>query len=290
MNPRVLRSVTSLFAGLVLATGLSAQAPAGLQFPAASPSATLKQRIGVTDVEIDYSRPSMRGRKVFGGLQPYGEVWRTGANTATKITFSTPVKVNGTPLAAGAYEVFTIPGETEWTVIFHKNMSQWGAYAYDEKNDVARVKATPAKLSQPVETFTIGFENLSNEASATLTFAWENTSVSVKIDTDVVAELQPKIEAAMAAEGKKPYFSAAMFYYENNLDRKQAAEWMDAAIAANPDAFYMIYRKGLILAKMGDKAGALAAAQKSLEMSKKQKGAIRDEYVRLNEALIAKLQ
>lgn len=291
MIPRMLRPLLSVSAGLVLATGLSAQAPAAkLEFPAASPAATLKQRVGVTDIEISYSRPSMRGRKVFGGLEPYGAVWRTGANTATKITFSTPVKLNGTEVAAGTYELFTIPGEHEWTVIVHKNMSQWGAYKYDEKNDVVRIKAAATTLSAPVETFTIGIENLSNEASGTLTFAWENTSIALKIDTDVVGTLRPKIEAAMAADGKKPYFAAAMFYYENDLDLKKAAEWMDAAIAANPDAFYMIYRKGLILAKMGDKAGALAAAQKSLEMAKKEDGALRDEYVRLNEALIEKVK
>ncbi|MDB6170106.1 MAG: hypothetical protein JWM88_2970 [Verrucomicrobia bacterium] len=291
MIPRMLRPILSVTAGLVLATGLGAQAPAPkLEFPAASPSATVKQRVGLTDIEITYARPSVRGRRIFGGMEPYGAVWRTGANTATKITLSTPVKLNGTAVAAGTYELFTIPGESEWTVILHKNLSQWGTYAYDAKNDVARIKATPVALAKPVETFTISFDNLANESAATLTLAWEKTSVPVRIETDVVGPLVPKIEAAMAGEGKKPYFSAAMFYYENNLDLKKAAEWMDAGLAADPEAFYMVYRKGLILEKMGDKAGALAAANKSLEMTRKEKGSIRDEYIRLNEALIARVR
>lgn len=291
MIHRMLRPTVSVLAGLVLATGLCAQTPAPkLEFPAASPAATIKQRVGLTDFEVNYSRPSVRGRKIFGGLLPYGEIWRTGANTATKITFNTPVKFNGTPVAPGTYEVFTIPGESEWTVVLHQNMSQWGTYEYDAKNDVARIKVQPKTLSESVETFTIGFNDLANEAVGTLCFAWAKTAVMVTLQTDVVGVLVPQIEAAMAAEGKKPYASSAMFYYENDLDLKVAAKWMDAAIALQPDAFYLVYRKALILEKMGDKAGALAAATQSLEMAKKAKGALRDEYVRLNEGLIARVR
>lgn len=292
MIPRTFRPVLSLLAGSVLVTGLFAQAPTPkIEFPAASPAATVRQRVGLTDIEVSYSRPSMRGRKIFGGLQPYGEVWRTGANSATKVTFSTAVKFGGADVPAGTYALFTIPGQAEWTVILNKIPGQWGAYAYDAKNDIVRVQAAPAKLPRPVETFTIGFNDLANESAATLTFSWENVLVPVKIEVDIAGTLVPQIEAVMAsADAKKPYFSAAMFYYENNLDLKKAAAWMDAAIAAQPDAFYMIYRKGLILAKMGDKAGALAAARQSLEMSQKASGSLRDEYVRLNEALIASLK
>jgi hypothetical protein len=300
INP-MLRSTLSVAAGLVLATGLFAQdaspaaapakpAPPKIDFPAVSPAATVKQRVGFTDIEVNYSRPSMRGRKIFGGLQPYGEIWRTGANNATKITFSTPVKFGGTDVPAGSYALFSIPGETEWTVILNKVVGQWGAYAYDAKNDVVRISAKPFALPLPVETFVVTFNHV-HEDSALLEFAWEKTLVPVKIEVDVVSTLVPQIEAAMAAtEGKKPYFASAMFYYDNNLDLKKAAEWMDAAIAEQPDAFYMVYRKGLILEKAGDKAGALAAAQKSLEMSKKAPGLVGTEYIRLNEALIARVK
>lgn len=296
MFPRMLRPAVSLFAGSVLVTGLFAQSPAPkIEFPATSPAATIKQRVGFTDIEVNYFRPSMRGRKIFGAgnayLQPYGEIWRAGANNATKVTFSTPVKFGGADVPAGSYALFAIPGETEWTVILNKVVGQWGAYSYDEKNDLVRVKAVPAKLPWPVETFTISFNELASESSATLGLYWENVRVPVKIDVDVVGTLVPQIEAVMASdEAKKPLFSAAMFYYENNLDLQKALKWMDAAIAAQPDAFYMIYRKGLILEKAGDKAGALAAAQQSLAMAQKAPGLVGTEYSRLNEALIARLK
>jgi hypothetical protein len=292
----VLRPLVAVIAGSVLATGLFAQtAPAKpLEFPAASPAATIKQRVGVTDIEINYSRPSMRGREIFGRLEPYGAVWRTGANNATRISFSTPVKFNGTEVPAGTYALFTIPERSEWTVILNKVPGQWGAYAYDAANDVARVKATPVPLAQPVETFAITFTDLASESTATLNLMWENVRVPVKLEVDVAATLVPQIEAVMAsAEPKKPYFSAAMFYYENNLDLKKAAEWMDAAIAERPNQMWMIYRKGLILAKMGDKAGALAAAQQSLDLVKndtQSPASLKDEYTRLNNALIASLK
>ena len=297
MIPRMLRPVLSLIAGSVFVTGLFAQAPAPkLEFPAASPAATIKQRVGLTDIEINYSRPSMRGRKIFGALVPYGEVWRTGANSATKVTLSTAVKFNGTAVPAGTYALFTIPGQAEWTVIFNQVSGQWGSYAYDAKNDVARFTAKPIALNNPVETFGISISELANDSAATLALSWENTRVPMKVEVDVVGALVPQIEAVMAsAEPKKPYFASAMFYYENNLDLTKAVTWMDAGLAEQPNAFWMIYRKGLLLEKKGDKAGALAAAQKSLEAVRnapadKTPESLKAEYVRLNEALLARVK
>lgn len=297
MIPRMLRPVLSLIAGSVFVTGLFAQAPAPkLEFPATSPAATIKQRVGLTDIEINYSRPSMRGRKIFGALVPYGEVWRTGANSATKVTLSTAVKFNGTAVPAGTYALFTIPGQAEWTVIFNQVSGQWGSYAYDAKNDVARFTAKPIALNNPVETFGISISELANDSAATLALSWENTRVPMKVEVDVVGALVPQIEAVMAsAEPKKPYFASAMFYYENNLDLTKAVTWMDAGLAEQPNAFWMIYRKGLLLEKKGDKAGALAAAQKSLEAVRnapadKTPESLKAEYVRLNEALIARVK
>ncbi len=292
----LLRPLVAVIAGSVLATGLFAQTPAAkpLEFPAASPAATIKQRVGLTDIEINYSRPSMRGREIFGRLEPYGAVWRTGANNATRITLSTAVKFNGTEVPAGTYALFSIPDRNEWTVILNKVPAQWGSYAYDATNDVARIKVTPVPLAQPVETFAITFTDLAKETAATLNLMWENVRVPVKLEVDVASTLVPQLEALMAsAEPKKPYFSAAMFYYENNLDLKKAAAWMDAAIAERPNQMWMIYRKGLILAKMGDKAGALAAAQQSLDLVKndtQSPALLKEEYTRLNNALIASLK
>jgi Protein of unknown function (DUF2911) len=276
----------------VLATAVSAQTatPPKIDFPAASPAGMVKQRIGLTDIEVSYSRPGMKGRTIFGGLVPFDQVWRTGANTATTISFSTAVKLNGTSVAAGTYELFTIPGKLEWTVIIHKNASEWGTYSYDAKNDIARIKTVPVALPYPVETFAISFNDLRDE-SGVLYFTWENTRVPVKIEVEVTAALVPQIEAVMASSAaKKPYAQAAMFYLDHGLDLKKAATWMDAAIASQPDAFYLVYRKALILEKIGDKAGAIATATASLEAASKDKGAIKDEYVGLNQALLARLR
>jgi len=299
MNP-LRRSCLITLATLALATGLSAQdaKPAAapkppapkVEFPAASPASTLKQRVGLTDVEIVYSRPGVKGRTVFGGLEAYGNVWRTGANSATRITFSTPVKFGGVPVPAGTYGLFSIPGAAEWTVILNKDSGQWGAYKYDEKQDLVRVKAKPVALAESVETFTIDLNNIRDE-SATLTLSWQKTCVPVQLEVDVVTPVVAQIDAAMASDGeKKPYAQAAMFYLDHNLDLKKALGWMDAAIAAQPDAFYYVYHKARILAKMGDKAAAIATAQKSIELAGKAPGTAKDEYTRLNEALIASLK
>lgn len=288
MNSKIRTGLTFLGA-LSLAAGLFAQTPK-INFPAASPAATVTQRVGLTDIQINYSRPGAKGRLVFGGLVPYDHIWRTGANTATKISFSTPVKVNGTGISAGTYELFTIPGVSEWTVIIHKNMSQWGAYTYDAKNDVARITAKPVALAEALETLDISLNDLRDE-SATLNISWEKVRVPVSITVDVKSTLVPQIEAIMAAGGDKlPYASAAMYYLENDLDLKKAAGWMDAAIAAQPDAFYLVYRKALILEKMGDKAGAIATAKQSQEAARQATGPIRDEYVGLNQAILDRLK
>ena len=288
MKARNLRLPLLLVSAVALAISIAAQTP-GIEFPAASPACTLKQRVGLTDIEINYSRPGLKGRVVVGKIDPYGKVWRTGANAATRISFSTPVKLQGSRLDAGTYELFTIPGRDEWTVILQKAGRQWGAYQYKQENDVLRVKATPVALANPVETFTIDINDIRDE-SATLDLIWADWRVPVKLEVDVVSDPAPQIEAVMASDAaKKPYAQAAMFYRDHDLDLKKAAAWMDAAIAEQPDAFYLLYHKARILAKMGDKAGALAAARASIDLAAKGTGPAKDEYTRLNEALIASL-
>jgi tetratricopeptide (TPR) repeat protein len=268
---------------------LASQAAPQIEFPQASPAATVKQRVGFTDISVEYSRPSVRDRKIFGGLVPFGEVWRTGANAATKITFSTDVNFGGQYVAAGSYALFTIPTESSWTVILNKVTGQWGAYAYDEKNDVVRVTVKPVALPELVETMSIVVMNVRDE-SALIAIDWEKTRVPIPLETDVVGVIQPQIEAAMAGAGKKPYFQAAMFYYEHNLDLKKAAAWIDEAIKEQPDALWILYRKGLILAKAGDKPGAKAAAQKALDLATKDATPVGKEYKRLSETLLASLK
>ncbi len=292
MNASMLRSRLFLsVAAALFASSLFAQAPAPkLDIPEPSPTATLKQRVGLTDIEITYSRPGMKGRKVFPGLERFGEVWRVGANNATKVVFSTPVKIGGTAVPAGTYGLFALLGKDEWTVILNKISQQWGAYSYAEKDDVVRVKAKTTALTPAVETLTIDINDIRDE-SAALTISWENTRVAVPFHVDVVPAVQAQIEAVMASDAtKKPYVPAAMFYLDHNLDLKKALAWMDAAIAAQPDAFYFVYRKAKVQAAMGDKAGALATAKASMEGAAKAPPAIRDEYTDLNKALIASLK
>ncbi|MFO1475533.1 MAG: DUF2911 domain-containing protein [Verrucomicrobiota bacterium] len=257
-----------------------------LEFPAASPGATLKQRAGLTDFEIVYSRPSIKGRTIFGGLVPYDQVWRTGANQSTKITFNTPVKFNDVEVPAGTYALYTIPGEAEWTIILYKNTALWGSFNYDPKDDVVRVKSTPVNLAESVETFTIEFNDLRDE-SATLGIMWDHTYVPVKVSWDLSSKLVPQIEAVMSStDSRKPYYQAAMFYYDHGLDLQKAKEWIDAALKER-QAHYMVYLQAEILAKLGDKQGAIAAAQHSKELAEK---ANDSGYVKLNEALISSLQ
>lgn len=256
-----------------------------VQFPAPSPACTLKQRVGLTDIEIVYSRPGMKGREIFGTLIPYGKVWRTGANAATKITFSTPVKLNGTDVAAGSYALYTIPGESEWTIILNKGVGKSGTQ-YDEKEDVVRIKTMSLKLSEKIETFTIEFNRITDD-SAVLNLVWANTVVPIRVTTDLVDKLAPQIEQVMSSDqARKPYYQAAMFYYDHNLDLQKASKWVNAAIAERP-AHYIVYLKAKILEKLGDKEGAIAAAKQSSELAEK---ADDSGYVKLSQELIAHLQ
>lgn len=285
-----LRLGTAFLIGSCLALGLAAQGT-GVTFPAPSPAGALKQRVGLTDIEISYSRPGMKGRTIFGGIVAYDQVWRTGANNATRLTVSTPVKLNGTAIPAGTYELFTIPGRAEWTIIVHQNMSQWGAYTYDAKNDVARVTARPVTLAEAVETFTIDLNDLRDE-SATLNLTWEKTRVPVRLEVDVATTLVPQIEAAMAAPGNKPngfYFSAAQFYFDHNLDLQKALAWINRATDNPKPAFYMVHLKARILARLGDKPGALAAAQQSTELAIATEGP-QSGFVKMNNDLVASLR
>jgi hypothetical protein len=258
-----------------------------LEFPAASPGCTLKQRVGLTDIEISYSRPSAKGRAIFGGLVPYGEVWRTGANASTKISFSTPVKLCGNEIPAGKYALYTIPGEDEWTIIISKNAELFGAFNYDKKDDLMRFKVEPHKLAEHIESFTIEMPKIHDD-SAMLCLAWENTLVPINIELDL-SKLPPQIEAAMAEPGeRKPYYQAAMYYYDHGLDMQKARKWIEA-IPADRETYYILHLKAKILAKTGDKAGAIAAAKRSSELAVKAEGP-KSGYVKMNQDLVSSLQ
>jgi len=254
---------------------MAAQTP-GVEFPAASPACTVKQRVGVTDVEIVYSRPSLRGRKIFGAMIPYGEVWRTGANAATRVTFSTDVKLQGTALTAGAYELFTIPGKEEWTIIVQKlpEKASWGAYAYKKESDTARMTVKPLTLATPIESFAIGISDL-RDTGATLYLGWENTRVPMKLEVDTVGMLVPKIKAAIAAGEAKSwtfYSGASSLLYENGGDLEQALAWVDESIKLRNGYPGNLLLKTRILAKLGRNAEAKTVAAKAAEAGLKVEG------------------
>ena len=271
----------------------SAQSPSPVNFPAASPGCTIKQRVGLTDIEVVYSRPGIKGRTVFGGIVPYDTVWRTGANAATRITFSTPVKLEGNDVPAGTYSLFTIPGTNDWTIIINKNAKQFGAFQYDSNDDLVRFQVTPGTWEDTtVETFTIEFSQIRDD-SADLLLLWDKTVVPIHLQVDVVSKIVPQIEAAMAAPGKKSdgfYFQAASFYYDHDLDLNKALDWANAGLADKPMiAFEILHLKAQILAKQGDKAGAIAAAKQSSELAIKAEGP-GNSFVWMNDQLISSLQ
>ena len=235
----------------------------------------------------------MKGRTIYGGIVPFGQVWRTGANQATKISFSTPVKLEGHDIPAGNYSLFTIPGQDEWTIIINRNTNQWGAFQYTNADDLARFQVMPVALAGPgIETFAIEFNHIRDE-SALIELAWEKTVVPIRLDVDVTDKIVPQIEAAMAAPGKKSdgfYFQAATFYYNHNLDAKKALDWVNAGLADKPGiAFEMLHLKAELLAKQGDKAGAIAAAKQSTELALKVEGP-GSSFVKMNDDLISSLQ
>lgn len=263
---------------VALTTDLQAQ---GLKMPQASTSQTITQNFGLGKITLNYSRPNVKGRKIFGAMEPYGSVWRTGANSATVISFTEPVKIDGKELPAGDYGLFTIPGKDEWTVIFNKGAKQWGSYEYKESEDVLRVKVKAIKLKDKVETFTIQFADV-YPTTAKLQLMWENTAVSVDLSTEVDATVMASIDEAMKGD-KKPYFAAAQYYYSNGKDLNKALEWVNAAEAADGKAPWIKLWKGRIQLKMGDKAGAAKTAAAGLQLATEMKNA---EYVRLHTELL----
>lgn len=255
---------------------------AQVKMPQASSAQTIIQEFGLGTVTVKYSRPNVKGRDVFADLAPYGEVWRTGANTITTIAFSDDISLAGHPVKAGEYALLTIPGKDSWTVILNKDTKQWGAYSYKQAEDVIRFTAKPSKLNEKVETFTIAFSEVT-PGSANLNLMWANTRVSIGMVTDVDSRVMANIDLAMQGE-KKPYMQSAVYYYDNGKDLKKALDWMNAVPAAEQKTPWYNYWKAKIQLKTGDKTGAAASAKTGLEIAKTMNNA---EYVRLNSAILA---
>lgn len=256
---------------LSAAMGITFAFNAQIKAPQPSPESTVKQAVGLTDVTVTYSRPSAKGRKVFGELVPMNEMWRTGANASTKITFSEPVKIEGNAVPAGQYALYAIPGAQEWTIVLHKNLTLWGTGGYNEAEDLLRVKVKPVAKQDFVETFTIDFSDFT-ATSAHLNLIWENTEVPVKIETNTDELMEKQIKAQLVdGPSAGTYAAAANYYLEKNVQLDQAIAWIDKAIEKRPEAFWYMHTKAKIQAKQGKKKEAIATAQKSMELAKANK-------------------
>jgi hypothetical protein len=257
-----------------------------LSFPQLSPEQTLVQQLGLSKVTVKYARPSMRGRTVFGDMLPYGQVWRTGANAATLLTFEHEVTLANNKLAAGTYALFTIPDAQQWTIILNSDIEQWGANKYEAAKDVLRFQVPVNQLQMPTETFTISFEEM-GLFSAKLQLCWERTAVQIPITVNQEAKLDADVVAAMKGEGKKPYFRDAMYYYNTGKDKKQVAEWLKLADEETPTLYYVKYWRSKVLMELGDHAQARTVAQAGLKLAE---AANAPEYVRNIQAVLAQLK
>ena len=260
-------------------------AEAQLKTPAPSPTQTIKQDFALSSIEVSYSRPGMKGRKIYGDLVPFGKVWRTGANQATTVTFGEEVMIGGKKVPAGKYGLVSIPDKNNWTLILTKQMDVTSPAVYKQEMDVVRVEAKPMKVDNNVETFTMQFANI-KPSSVDLQLLWENTAVSLPISADVETKVMAQIENVMNKDNR-PYFNAAMYYLDTGKDLNQALAWFDKAIELNPSAFWIHHQRANTLAKLGKKDEAKQAANKSMELAREAKN---DDYVKLNEKLLAEIK
>jgi hypothetical protein len=256
-----------------------------LKTPLPSPPQTIKQDFGISSIDLSYSRPGVKNRKVFGELVPFGKVWRTGANSATTITFADDVTIGGTKIPAGKYGLLTIPTLENWTIIITKQTDVTNPADYKQESDMVRVNVKPMALKDKLETFTMQFMNV-KPSTCDLQIMWENTAVVLPISTDVESVVMKQIDDVMNKDNR-PYFQAALYYLNTGKDLNQAVAWFDKAIEQQPDGYWIYHQRANALAKLGKKDEAKASAQKSIDLAKEAKN---DDYVRLNEELLKTLK
>ena len=262
---------------ILLCSGL---AVAQIQTPQPSPSTTLEQVVGLTEVKIEYSRPAMRGRTIMGDLVPYGSLWRTGANKNTTLSFSDPVTVGGQALAAGTYALFTRPGKSLWEVFLYTETENWGTPQEWQSKSVAAVIEVPTQSqAEPVESFTISINELTN-TGANIHLSWENTRVTLPLEVPTDEKTMASIKETMKGTPKAgDLYQAAVYYRESGRDLQTAKKWIGKAIEMDPGKYWMFRQQALILADLNEKEAAIKAAQSSLELAEK---AGNQDYVRLN--------
>jgi len=274
-----MKKILALAFFLTIVFGIQAQ----VETPKPSPFSKLEQKVGLTDVTLEYSRPGMKGRTIFGDLVPYGKLWRTGANKNTKITFSDDVMVGGKELKAGSYAIFTTPNKNSWDIVFYSDTNNWGTpKEWDDSKVAAKVTADVMKMPMKMETFTMLIDDLSNDAG-TLGFLWEDVYVGVKITFPTAKKVAKSIEKVMSGPSANDYYSSASYMLETDGDIKTAVTYIDKAVEMTKDKprFWYLRKQSLIHAKAGKKKTAIAAAKASLKGAEAAKN---ENYIKMNKA------
>ncbi|WP_022823198.1 DUF2911 domain-containing protein [Hymenobacter norwichensis] len=286
-----MKALFSVTAGLVLLAAAPQAVYAQIATPAASPKSTIQQRVGLTDITITYSRPSAKGRTIFGdsttkAIVPNGKRWRTGANSTTTIKFSDDVTVEGKKVAAGEYGLYSVPGKATWAIVLNKSTKQGADVdGFKAADNVAIFTVKPYKTATKVETFTVNFSDLTS-ATANVDMVWETTGVKFKVATDVDPKVMAQIDEKViknAAPSANDLSAAAVYYYDNNKDLKQALAWMQKANEKDPK-FWNVHTEAKIRMKMKDAKGALTSATQSRTLALAAKNA---DYVKMNDDIIA---
>lgn len=261
---------------------------AQIKSPQPSPTATITQKVGVSNISVEYSRPGAKGREIFGGLVNYGKMWRTGANKATKITFNENCVFGGAKVKKGSYSLFTIPGEKEWTVVLNKNTELWGVGEYDEENQVCSIVAKAINTKDFTESFTIDFGTFQS-FSAIMSLKWANTRIDIKIESLEAKKLEKQyLELLTKGPSANDYYNGAKFFADNTSEYEMALEWINTAIKKRPDAFWMQFHKARILKKMGNNKESILVAEGVIELAREKK----DDYgyIKRSEDLIKSIK
>lgn len=270
-----MKKLTLLLCVVAASVSLNGQ----ISTPAPSPSGKIMQTVGLTDVSVEYSRPSMRGRTIFGDLVPYDKLWRTGANKNSMITFGDDVTIAGQEVKAGSYAIFTKPGQTSWEVIFYADTNNWGTpQNWDDSKVAAKTNIEVYTMPMDVESFTMSIDQLHNNG-ATLGILWANVYIGVPFEVPTSEKAVKSIESVMNGPSANDYFAAASYYFQEGKDLAKAKEWIDKAVSMNDKAFWMMRSQSLIYAKMGDTKGAIEAAKKSMAVAEAAGNA---DYVKMN--------
>ncbi len=278
--------MTRLLALCIFVFGISVT-HAQIETPAPSPLAKVTQVVGITEVEITYSRPGIKGREIFGGLVPYNEVWRTGANASTKLSFSSSVTLEGNDIPAGTYSLYTIPNPEGWEIIINKKLDSGGRHVAEE--DLIRFKVKPGDFPRSVERFYIGVEDMTDN-SATIFLRWHKTEVPIRLEvptkTLVMESIDNFVEKGDHGNAGS-WYQAARYFYDNDVDTEKALEMVNKSLELNADPFWVWHTKALILAKLERNEGAVEAAKMSMQKAEE---AGNTDFIRLNEELIKELQ